>query len=101
MISSILLAIVTADPANGVDPKTAANVVPPITFVVTALFAVAVILLGFDLVRRVRRAQFRAEIQEKLAAEIAEQQGNAASAEADDAGDTGDTAAPTNGDPQA
>lgn len=49
-----------------------AATVPPITFVVTAIIGIAIILLGFDLVRRVRRAQYRAEIQQSLEAEIAE-----------------------------
>ena len=40
-------------------------------FAVTAVFAVAVILLGADLVRRVRRSQYRAEIAEELQAELA------------------------------
>lgn len=43
-------------------------------FVVTAVFALAVILLGADLVRRVRRNQYRAEIQQELEAELAERQ---------------------------
>lgn len=38
-------------------------------FVATAVFALLVIAIGFDLVRRVRRTQYRAEIREKLAAE--------------------------------
>lgn len=45
-----------------------------IGFIVTALFAVAVILLGADLVRRVRRSQYRAEIERELAAELAERE---------------------------
>lgn len=47
---------------------------PPITFVVTALFAIAIFFLGFDLVRRLRRSRFRAEIRENLAAELAERE---------------------------
>lgn len=43
-----------------------------IGFVVTALLALAVIFLGFDLVRRLRRSRYRHEIGEALAAEIAE-----------------------------
>lgn len=66
-------------------------------FVVTALFAVAVILLGADLVRRIRRNQYRAEIQEELAAEIAERDaaengaaGGGAPAEVSGASEPGD-----------
>ncbi|CAG7613955.1 hypothetical protein ACFPZL_04375 [Leucobacter soli] len=49
--------------------------IPPVAFLVTAIFAVAVFLLGFDLVRRIRRNRFRAEIQEGLSAELAERNG--------------------------
>lgn len=41
-------------------------------FLVIALLAIALFFLGFDMVRRLRRAKYRAEIQEELAAEIAE-----------------------------
>lgn len=41
-------------------------------FFVTVVFALAVILLGWDLMRRLRRARYRDEIQQELAAEIAE-----------------------------
>ena len=41
-------------------------------FAVTALFALAIIFLGFDLVRRLRRSKYRHEIGEVLAAEVAE-----------------------------
>lgn len=59
--------------------------VPPIAFAVTALFAIAVILLGLDLVRRIRRSQFKDEIRENLAAELAEhEQGDAQAGPADD-----------------
>jgi hypothetical protein len=40
-------------------------------FVATALVAVAVVFLGFDMVRRIRRTNYKAEINEKLAAELA------------------------------
>ena len=79
-------------------------------FLVIALLAVALFFLGLDLVRRLRRAKYRAEIQAKLAVELAERQGaQAAEAsgtddesvdaggdddDARDAGDTGD-AGPT------
>jgi len=74
------------------EEKVEAATVPPITFVVTAALAVAIMLLGFDLVRRVRRARYRAEIAESLAAEVAER--DAAAAQASEATDSGD-AAPT------
>lgn len=40
-------------------------------FVFTALFAVAVILIGLDLYRRVRRVRYREEAREAIAAELA------------------------------
>ncbi len=40
-------------------------------FLVIAVLAIALFFLGFDLVRRIRRANYRAEIHEELAAEIA------------------------------
>ncbi|NLB46784.1 MAG: hypothetical protein GX814_03400 [Microbacteriaceae bacterium] len=66
------------------------------SFWVVAALAVAVILLGYDLIRRLRRAKYRAEIHDELAAEIAER--DAATAHergdadgADDAGPSGNT----------
>ncbi|MFO7689393.1 MAG: hypothetical protein R6W83_02375 [Cryobacterium sp.] len=51
------------------DPNT---VTPgPIGFAAIFLVAGATTLLGFDLVRRIRRNTYRAEIGERLAAEIA------------------------------
>lgn len=40
-------------------------------FVATALVAIAVVFLGFDMVRRIRRTNYKAEISEKLEAELA------------------------------
>lgn len=52
-------------------------------FLVVALLAIALFFLGFDMVRRLRRAKYRAEIQEELAAEIAERDAAAAGAAAE------------------
>lgn len=41
-------------------------------FVFTALIAVAIILLGFNLVARLRRNAYRAEVQEEIARELSE-----------------------------
>ena len=41
------------------------------SFWVVLFLALAISLLGFDLVRRLRRAKYRAEIQEELAPELA------------------------------
>ena len=52
------------------DPET---VTPgPVGFLTIFFVAVAVILLGLDMVRRIRRTTYRAEIQERLKDEIAE-----------------------------
>lgn len=49
-----------------------------IGFVVTLLIAVAAVLLILDMVRRIRRVRYRAEIAEKLDAEqVAAEQGSA------------------------
>ena len=41
-------------------------------FVFTGLIAVAIILLGFNLVSRLRRNAYRAEVQEEIARELSE-----------------------------
>lgn len=52
------------------DPET---VTPgPVGFLAIFFVAVAVILLGLDMVRRIRRTTYRAEIQERLKDEIAQ-----------------------------
>ncbi|WP_243752231.1 hypothetical protein [Leucobacter weissii] len=56
-----------------------AGSIPPVAFAVTALFALAVFALGWDLVRRVRRNQYRAEIREALAEEVAQRDAAASS----------------------
>ena len=59
-------------------------------FLVVALLAIALFFLGFDLVRRLRRAKYRAEIQAELAAEIAERDAAAESGNTADGGATAD-----------
>ena len=51
-----------------------ANAVTPgvVGFIVTFLIAAITVLLILDMTRRVRRVRYRAEVQEKLAAEAAE-----------------------------
>ena len=53
------------------------NAVTPgvIGFIATAFIAVMTVLLLIDMTRRVRRVRYRAEVQEKLAAEGAEASG--------------------------
>jgi hypothetical protein len=67
-----------ADEEPDFDP----NSVTPgvIGFVVTILFMGAVLLLVTDMVRRVRRTQYRQQVQEKLAAEREAAAGTDASA---------------------
>lgn len=74
MIASILAPVVTVttfvlQTAPEVDPN---SVTPgPVGFAAIFLVAAATVLLGFDMVRRIRRTTYRAEIQERLAAELA------------------------------
>lgn len=69
LISALMAA--TPSPESSVDP--ANTFYSPGTIGFLAVFAVAAagILLIFDMVRRVRRVRYRAEIQEKLDAEAA------------------------------
>jgi hypothetical protein len=50
----------------------------PIGFLAIFFVAVAVVLLGLDMVRRIRRTTYRAEIQERLKNEQAAQNGEKA-----------------------
>lgn len=57
-----------------------AGAIPPVAFLVTGLFALVVFFLGMNLVRRIRRNHFRAEIRDALAVEIAERDQSAGAA---------------------
>ena len=63
-------------------------------FIATAVFALAVLLLGFLLVRRIRRNNFRAEAREVIAAELAERDGGAAPADSAIPASSADPAGP-------
>lgn len=64
-----LLVFSTPGPDEGFDPNT---VTPGVVgFVVTFVFAVAVVLLVISMVRRTRRVVYRAEVNERLDAEEA------------------------------
>ncbi|NLP82294.1 hypothetical protein HF576_00365 [Microbacterium sp. CFH 90308] len=67
----------TPTPTPQVDPEL---VTPGVEgFVITALVAVAVILLVWDMLRRIRRGRVRADIEEELQAELdAQEQGDRA-----------------------
>lgn len=60
----------TVEEDAGFDPDAVTPGV--IGFLVTAVFALAVILLGWDLGRRLRRNRYREEIRQSLEAELAE-----------------------------
>lgn len=68
-----MIPMVTATPV----PTPSATVDPdlvtpgPVGFVVIAILAVAVVLLVWDMMRRIRRGRVRADIQEELDAEAA------------------------------
>jgi len=52
-------------------PITADEVTPGwVGFAITAVFMIVVILLVFDMVRRIRRVRYRGEAQERIAAEL-------------------------------
>ena len=66
---NVVLAV-TPTPDPDFDPNT---VTPGVVgFIVVFLIGAATLLLGFDLVRRIRRTTYRAEITARLEAEIAE-----------------------------
>jgi hypothetical protein len=70
LISFVLLA--TPSPSPSVDPETTFYSPGTIGFIATFGMAIGAALLIADLVRRIRRVRYRAEIQEKLDAEAAD-----------------------------
>ncbi|MFM6981115.1 MAG: hypothetical protein ACKOWE_06910 [Micrococcales bacterium] len=76
-IASLLLAAATPTPTT--DPANTWYSPGVIGFLMTFIVVGGAILLIFDMVRRVRRVRYRAEIQEKLAAEQAAAEKKAAS----------------------
>lgn len=68
-MTPMALATFVPTPSSTVDPDL---VTPgPVGFVVIAVLAIAVILLVWDMMRRIRRGRVRADIQEELDAEQA------------------------------
>jgi hypothetical protein len=67
LISLVLLS--TPSPSPSLDPETTFYSPGTIGFIATFGMAVGAALLIADLVRRIRRVRYRAEIQEKLDAE--------------------------------
>ncbi|TFD00661.1 hypothetical protein E3T25_13285 [Cryobacterium sandaracinum] len=71
MLAPLVSIVLAATPPPEFDPNT---VTPgPEGFVAIALVAVGAVLLAMDMARRVRRNTYRAEIQERLQAEMAAQ----------------------------
>ncbi|MGO2140371.1 MAG: hypothetical protein ACTH30_08140 [Leucobacter sp.] len=69
---SVIAETVIAIAAREGEEFNADKVTPgPEGFIATAVFAVAVILLGFLLVKRIRRNSYRHEVREEIAAELA------------------------------
>jgi hypothetical protein len=64
-----LVALIAATPTPAVDPAETWYSPGTVGFLLTFFVAGSAILLILDMVRRVRRVRYRAEIQEKLAAE--------------------------------
>jgi hypothetical protein len=66
---SLTSVVLAATPPPEFDPNT---VTPGVVgFIAFAFVALATVLLGFDLVRRIRRTTYRAEITARLEAELA------------------------------
>jgi hypothetical protein len=66
---SILHFVLAADPSETADPANTYYSPGTIGFLAIFFVTAFAILLIFDMVRRIRRVRYRAEIQEKLAAE--------------------------------
>ncbi|WP_053386864.1 light-harvesting protein [Leucobacter japonicus] len=70
---SLLFTIARAAEDTEFDPNTVSPGVAG--FFAVAALAVGIILLGFNMVRRLRRNSYRADIREQIELELAEQQG--------------------------
>lgn len=88
-----LAATPTPTPSLNIDAN---DVTPgPAGFLIVAVIAAAVFLLIFDMLRRIRRVNYKAEINERLQAELDERDGTAAT----DDGPVGDAPRPDDGRP--
>jgi hypothetical protein len=63
--------IFLSTPTPTIDPATTFYSPGTVGFLAVAFITLAAVLIVVDMVRRVRRVRYRAEIQEKLAAEAA------------------------------
>lgn len=68
---SILHLLLAANPSETADPANTYYSPGTIGFLAIFFVTACAILLIFDMVRRIRRVRYRAEIQDKLAAETA------------------------------
>lgn len=77
MFTTVVAMLIAVDPTPTPTPDFNVDSVTPgwVGFLVMFLLAVVVILLIMDMVRRVRRVRYRAEIQERLGAEREAQDG--------------------------
>ena len=71
LITSVLIHLDAPTPTETTDPANTFYSPGTVGFLAVAFITGAAILIIFDMVRRVRRVRYRAEIQEKLAAEAA------------------------------
>ena len=69
LITSVLIHLDAPTPSETTDPANTFYSPGTVGFLAVAFITGAAILIIFDMVRRVRRVRYRAEIQEKLAAE--------------------------------
>lgn len=72
LITSALIYLEEPSPTETTDPANTFYSPGTVGFLAVAFITGAAILIIFDMVRRVRRVRYRAEIQEKLAAEAAD-----------------------------
>ena len=72
LISTALIYMDEPSPTSTTDPANTFYSPGTVGFLAVAFITGAAILIIFDMVRRVRRVRYRAEIQEKLAAEAAD-----------------------------
>jgi hypothetical protein len=72
LISTVLIHLDGPTPTETTDPANTFYSPGTVGFLAVAFISGAAILIILDMVRRVRRVRYRAEIQEKLAAEAAD-----------------------------
>lgn len=91
LVASSVTALLAVAAEEEFDPN---DVTPGVEgFVITFIVMAVVLLLVLDMVRRIRRVNYRAEAQERLdAEERAAREGDVGSAEVDTDGTAGDTA---------